>query len=95
MKRIRFDPGFERRKLGRRYDALLAVREKAQQFCRSVQDALDSSDVEPGAFQSCEPLCRDLVLVAALGGLEGVECLKVACGLVPEEFVAERSSYME
>ena len=50
-----------------------------------------SSDLTAETF---DPFSRDLLLVAALGGLEGVECLKVATGLVPDEFMAEKSTYV-
>ena len=91
---MRFDPGFEHRKEQHRHDVLSTVREKAQEFCRSVEVALSSADMAADKLV-CNPLCRDLVLVAALGGLEGVECLKLACGLVPEQFMAERSHYVD
>ena len=92
MKRARFDPGFERRKVQRRHDAFCILQEKAQGFRHSVEAVLASSTEL--AAETCDPFCRDLLLVAALGGLEGVECLKVASGLVPEEFVAEKSTYV-
>lgn len=66
-------------------------RRKHKDFCRSVEAVLTSSTEL--AAKTCDPFCRDL-LVAALGGLEGVECLKVASKLVPEEFVAEKSTYV-
>ena len=92
MKRARFDPGFERRKIQRRHDAMSTVQEKALEFRRSVEAVLaSSSDLTAETFN---PFSRDLLLVAALGGLEGVECLKVATGLVPDEFMAEKSTYV-
>ena len=93
MKRARFDPCFQRRKLQCKHEAISTLQDKAQDFCQSVEVVLALSladlDAEP-----CDPLSRDLILVAALGGLEGVECLKAACGLIPEEFVAKKSAYV-
>ena len=86
MKRARFDPGYERRKVQRRQVVLSNLQDKAADFCRSVADALTSPDVnltEP----IFDPLSLDLILVAALGGLEGIECLKVSLGLVPKQFM--------
>ena len=54
--------------------------------------ALASPDIAAEGIHN--PLCRDLVLVAALGGLQGVECLKVASALVPNEYMAERSTHI-
>ena len=94
MKRARFDPGYERRKVQRRQAVLSNLQDKAADFCRSVADALTSPDVnltEP----IFDPLSLDLILVAALGGLEGIECLKASLGLVPKQFMAERSMFIQ
>ena len=59
-----------------------------------MADALTSPDVnlmEP----IFDPLSLDLILVAALGGLEGIECLKASLGLVPKQFMAERSTFIQ
>ena len=45
MKRARFDPGYERRKVQRRQVVLSNLQDKAADFCRSVADALTSPDV--------------------------------------------------
>ena len=92
MKRAKFDPGFERRKLQRRHDVVSNLQEKACEFCSSVAIALASPDMAAEGIH--DPLCRDLVLVAALGGLQGVECLQVASALVPNEYMAERSTHI-
>ena len=68
MKRARFDPGYERRKVQRRQAVLSNLQDKAADFCRSVADTLTSPDVnltEP----IFDPLSLDLILVAALGGV--------------------------
>ena len=95
MKRARFDPGYERRKVQRRQVVLSSLQDKAADFCRSVADALTSPDVNLLTEPIIDPLCLDLILVAALGGLEGVECLKVSLGLVPKQFMAERSTFIQ
>ena len=75
-------------------DSVLAhLQEKAREFCLSVEAVL-CSDVDSAVLVGADPLCRDLLLVSALGGLEGVECLKVATALVPEQFVTDRSVYV-
>ena len=79
MKRERFDPCFQRMKLRRKHEAISTLQDKAQDFRCSVEAVLASSLADLDA-ELCDPLSRDLILVAALGGLEGVECLKAACG---------------
>ena len=48
---------------------------KARDFGLTVEALLNSIGI--GVLSGAEPLYRDLLLVSALGGLEGVECLKV------------------
>ena len=67
MKRARFDPGYERRKVQRRQAVLSNLQDKAADFCRSVADALTSPDVnltEP----IFDPLSLDLILLLLSGG---------------------------
>ena len=48
---------------------------KGTSFGLTVEALLNSIGI--GVLSGAEPLYRDLLLVSALGGLEGVECLKV------------------
>ena len=81
-----------RRKVQRRQVVLSSLQDKAADFCRSVADALTSPDVNLLMDPIIDPLCLDLILVAALRGLEGVECLRLSLSLVPKQFMAERST---
>lgn len=81
-KRVKFDPVLERRKVRRQSDAIRAVMDIVQDFSVSVQTVMGELPDLGGADQ----VLKDLILVMALGGMNGANTLAMATSTVSEHF---------
>ena len=84
MKRVRFDPVHERRKRRRQSEAFRALADIVHDLSEAVQTLMSELPDLSGAGQL-------LVLVVALGGINGANTLATSTSTVPEHF-SERTT---
>lgn len=87
---MRFDPVLERQRVRRQSDAIQAVMDRSLDFSASVQTLMSELPDLSGADQ----VLKDLILVAALGGMNGIVALAMATSTVSEHF-SDRIEYIQ
>ena len=83
MKRVRlFDLVFERQEVRRQSEAVRVVTDIVHSLCAAVENLMS----EPPPDVAVDPLLKDVILVVALGGIDGANKLAMSIATVPEQF---------